>query len=228
MSNDQTDSPISLAALAEMVNRGGWHFRRPGYPEYVFSPIKEATSLCDLLRLDEVRVDQATVTLMPDGLIRVCVPHVRREQKKKADGGGWREIPALRVAHHLVNDAYISCYKDGLARKKEEKQRQQEEAERLAAERRGQEARAREEEERLRLARGVKFLAHLNEQYRGKRLSPDQPLRLEGQTLTLTFDDDTHLTVDLFDARDDGYYEEGRLILNGVSTLSFQHEKPNR
>lgn len=218
---------LTPAQLVYKLEAGGRFWFRPTDFDSRFEPVKKVEFDGNVLVVDNITIKQPTVFLVQSGQVVVKESFIRREQKKKIDGGGWREIPSTRVALRLVNDEFVRLAKEASARRKEQERQQSEERERREVARKVAEAKQEEEDEKNRLARGIQFLATLNEKYRGKQLVADQPIKLEGQVLVLQFEDGETLKVDLFDSGEDWYYQSSHLIVNDISTKSFTGESPN-
>lgn len=226
---------LTPAQFIEKINAGGWfRFNPTAYSTLgcrgYFQPVKKVKFVGDVLTVDNITVNSPSVfwSQSQPNQILIKEPYIRQEQKKKVDGGGWREIPSTRVALRLVDDEFVRLAKEASARRKEQKRQQAEERERRETARKVAKAKQKEEDEKNRLVRGVQFLATLNEKYRGKRLVADQPIKLEGQTLVLQFENGETIKIDLFDSGEDWYYNSSHLIVNDISTESFKSESPNR
>lgn len=223
---------LTLAQLVYKLEAGGWfRFNPTAYSSLgcrgSFQPVKRVELVGDILTVDNIIVNSPSVFWSQPNQILIKEPYIRREQKKKIDGGGWREIPSTRVALRLVNDEFVRLAKEASAHRKEQERQRAEVRERREVARKVAEAKQKEEDEENCLARGIQFLATLNEKYRGKRLVADQPIKLEGQTLVLQFENGETLKVDLFDSGEDWYYNPSHLIVNDISTKSFTGESPN-
>lgn len=216
---------LTPAQLVYKLKASGWF--RPGVFDN-FEPVKHVEFDGNVLVVDNITIKQPSAFLVQSGQVVVKEPYVRREQKKKIDGGGWREIPSTRVVLRLVDEEFVRLSREATARRKEQDRQDREKRERQEAAREVVEAKQKEEDENNRLARGIQFLATLNEKYRGKQLVADQPIKLEGQVLVLQFEDGDTLKIDLFDSGEDWFYCSSHLIVNDIGTESFEMETPNR
>src|SRR3989344_523954 len=213
---------LTPAQLVYMLSIASW-FRPVAFDSFV--PVKSVKFNGYSLVVDSITVNHPSVFLVEYGKIVVTEPYIRREQKSKVDGGGWREIPSTRVIFRFVDENFIRLAKEASAYRKEQERQRKEDRERQEVARKAAEAKQREKNEQKRLARGFQFLASLNEKYKGKKLADQQPVKLEEQTLTLQFEDGDILKVDLYDSGDNWYYRSSHLIVNEISAESFEAEK---
>ncbi len=221
---------LTPAQLVEKLNAGGWFRFHPLSFSTCgcrgsFWPTEKAELVDDVLTIGNITVKQPSMVWLQQDQILVKEPYIRREQKKKVDGGGWREIPSIRIVLRLVNENFVHLARKESAFRKEQERQKNAERERMEVVRKVAEAKKKEEEEQARLARGVQFLNALNEHYQGKKLAIESPIQTEEQTLVLKFEDGDILRVVLFDASD---YYPSHLIVNEISTESFMAESPNR
>lgn len=125
-----------------------------------------------------------------------------RQQASKAEGGGWREVPAWQVALTLENPS--------LREKMEKDAKSRMEVEQQIAERR-QQAEAENQERRRQ-----DFISGLFMKFGGKKLTGIDACK-EG--LSLTFEDGTVMNIDITVG---GYEFDGWMEVDGISIDTFE------
>lgn len=135
-------SQISLDDAFSMVAAGGWHLRVKGV---VGGPVTGAEIAGDVvmfrndtLSVGGVNIDRLTVEAWggkrPDQLVFVG-PHMVRQQRKKADGGGWHEVEGFGALITLVNPTLKAEHEAAKVERRKCEEQEQRKFERLEQER---------------------------------------------------------------------------------------------
>ncbi|TSC89884.1 MAG: hypothetical protein G01um10143_374 [Parcubacteria group bacterium Gr01-1014_3] len=191
-------TPLSAEKLIEKLNEGGWivsgghRVRGASFPNF---PVIKAHLLGDEPKLMiethkgnfEVPSDRIAIINPYTAVIRHTF--MRKEQRKKIDGGGWREVPAVGVALEV---SYPKIRKDF--------QKAQEENARLQ-DRRSQRAKVTAETRRANKLKKSRqeFAAKLCSKFGGKTIAPDGIDLIENgvEGIELKFTDGTKISIEL-------------------------------
>lgn len=223
--------PLSAWKLVEKLNEGGWVVsggrRVRGISAPNFPVIKAHLLGNEATKTVMIETNEGTVELPGDRIAMVnpytaVIRHtfMRKEQRSKIEGGGWREVPAVGVALEIQHVATAEEQRKIRA----EEQRRQDEIN-AEAERRQREESEREEEKRRQreaealVTRRQEFVNNLNAKFAGKR-----PLKIEvfeGTKLRILFEGDSTIEIGS-DISDCCGYNWGSAVVNGVSLRDFR------
>lgn len=205
---------MTAEELVQLLNGGGWWVRgrRETCPElkgcFFVVPLHSVVNASvvgeKLLVTTEVRTFELPsdkIFVVKAGVIEVRCEYMRRQQRKKVDGGGFVEVPTIGVALRLNNPAMEEAAKKVQA----------------AEERKKKEERLRREEEER----------HANQQAFGEKLTKDYLGRkvvrvsVASNTITVEFEDGSDLFVSL--AGGDIY--DAWLNVNEISLCTFEFNR---
>lgn len=181
------------------LSRGGHYVRDLGFTRL---PVVDASDAGELVKISVAdrtfEVQSNNIILTDPWVIELRHTFMRRQQRKKIEGGGWHEVPTRGVALQLTNPALEESVKKARA---DEKQRQKEEQDRRDAE-------ARE-------AAKQQFLSQLTGEFVGKKLTK---INAGVGELQLEFEGGARMSVVL---HGDDLYNAG-VAVNRVDLGSFE------
>lgn len=199
---------LSPQELVNKLNEGGWiisggHLvRETGFPK--FSIIK-ASLHGETLKIEtserSFEVPNDNIILINRWTAEIRHTFMRNQQRKKIEGGGWHEVPAIGVALRVSNP---TLEENARKARDEEVRREEEEKARRAAE----EFAARREQ----------FITSINAGFAGKKLVKIEVVK--ECELRLLFEDNSMIEIDS-DLGDCCGYNCGSAVVNGVSLHSY-------
>ena len=104
---------LTEAQFSEMVSNGQWGFYQGSFS--LAKPIPQESKLLPLPPGAEIEQES-------DGYIAILIPKIRKEQRKKIDGGGFNEIPYMGVSHRLVHIPTLTAAREERRRQDTEAQ----------------------------------------------------------------------------------------------------------
>src|SRR3989339_1052835 len=200
------EKKISGEELVALLNGGGWEAvgGREMRNEGGFLPNEQVVKASVVAEKLSVTTDVRTFDLPSDNivvveewLVEVRCSFMRRQQRKKVDGGGFVEVPAVGVALQLSNpelEKAAKAVRDAEAKKKEEERRQR--------------------EEKAYAEKCAKFQEELAKKFVGRKLVS---IEVQGGLL-LRFEDGEKLFVEL----DGGDTYDAWIDVNGISLNTLE------
>lgn len=212
--NPYYGKPLSASELVDKLNEGGW-FVTGGRNarDFGFSP--KLAVIKTALDGETLKVETAERSFeAPAGNIASSDPwaigilqtFTRQEQRKKIEGGGWREVPFVGAALLVGNPTLEVAVKK---EREEQAKREKEEKERKAVEELN--------------ARRNNFIANLTAGFVGKTLVEVAVTGEYHQGLQFEFDDGSVITIGS-DIGDCCGYNCGSAVVNGVSLDTFKRQ----
>ena len=208
------EKKLSGEELVALVSGGGWEVvggraiprKENGYFPPA-SPVVQALLLGGALRVatgvGTFDLSSDNIVVVEDWMIEVRCTFMRRQQRKKVDGGGFVDVPTVGVALRLSNPKLEKAAK--MAREVEAQ--------------RNKKVRQRSEKRRY-VKKSDKFEAELAEKYVGKKLVG---IELYYGGLRLRFENGPELTIELNDDALSGYHmDEVWNDVNGISLDTFK------
>jgi len=203
---NQHSIPLSSAELISKLNEGGWfvsgghYVRELGF--LTRFPVVEASLLGEILNIecDDVsfQVPSDNIVLTNPWVVEIRHTFMLNQQRKKIDGGGWHEVPAVRAVLRLLNPVLEETIrKDREARDKHEKEEQK-----------------RREMDAYEAAR-QQFVAKLTGEFVGKKVTE---IDVSDGGLCVGFEDGSELSIEL----DGGDIYDAWITVNDVSLDNFE------
>lgn len=202
----RSESSLSATELAIKLNEGGWiisdgnrvdgiSFPMVASPKL---PVVKASLLGETLKIEagnfsfEVSIDN--IVLTDPWTVEIRHTFMRNQQRKKIEGGGWHEVPAVGVELRMSNPALEKS-----VRKAREEER------------------ARQETEEL-VVRREQFIASINSRFTGKNLIKIEVV--DKWKLRLLFEDNS--TIEIASETCDCYYGKGSAVVNDISLQGYR------
>lgn len=204
------EKKLSGEELVALLNGGGWEvvggreMRDEGgfMPHYaVVNASVTGGRLSIATVVSTFQFSDFDIAVVEEWLVEVRCSFMRRQQRKKIEGGGFVEVPAVGVALRLANPAIEEAAKkerEATARKNEEERRQREAAEREANE--------------------WAFAERLTKEYGGKKLVY---VSVFCETITLQFDDGSELVI----SQEGGDLYDAWINVNEISIRTFEFNR---
>lgn len=179
------NTSLSSTELVSKLNEGGWvvsgghQARELGFSPKL--PVVKASLLGETLKIEagdrSFEVPSDNIYLFNPWTVEIRCMYMRRQQRKRDEGGGWHEVPVVGVTLRVSNPAL-----EETIRKDREARAQHEEEERK---RRVAEAREGARQQ---------FVAKLTSEFAGRTLTK---IDVIGEDLYLEFEDGSRLSVQL-------------------------------
>lgn len=197
---------LSSTELVSKLNEGGWvvsgghQARGLGFSPKL--PVVNASLLGETLKIEtgdrSFEVPSNNIGLTDPWTVEIRHTFMRNQQRKKIEGGGWHEVPAVGVALRVSNPTL----KETICKDREARaQREKEERERCEAE-------AHE-------AARQQFVAKLTSEFVGKKLAK---IDVIGEDLHIEFEDSSKLSAQL----DGGDTYNAWINVNDISLRYFK------
>ncbi|QQG46102.1 MAG: hypothetical protein HYY55_04030 [Candidatus Niyogibacteria bacterium] len=197
---------LSPIELVNKLNEGGWvvsggHQVR----ELGFSPnpqVVGASLFGELVKIESgdrsFEVPSDNIALTDPWTVEIRHTFMRKQQRKKIEGGGWREVPAVGIALYVSNPTLKETirrdYEARAQREKEERERRRAEAHEAARQ---------------------QFVAKLTSEFVGKKLTE---IDVVGENLHIKFEDGSELSAKL----DGGDCYDAWINVNNISLRDFE------
>lgn len=199
---------LSSTELVNKLNEGGWvvsgghQARELGFSPKL--PVVKASLLGETLKIEgenrSFEVPSNDIALTDPWTVEIRHTFMRSQQRKKIEGGGWHEVPAVGVALQVSNPTFEKTIrKDREARAQREKEEQER-----------QEAKAHE-------AARQQFVAKLTSEFVGKKLIK---IDVIGEDLHIEFEDGSKLSAQL----DGGDTYDAWINVNNISLRDFERQ----
>ncbi len=198
---------LSSTELVSKLNEGGWivsgghQVREVSFAKL---PVVKASLLGEMLKIEtgdrNFEVPSDNIVLTDPWTVEIRHTFMRNQQRKKIEGGGWHEVPAVGIALWVKNP---TLEENARKAREDEAQRQKEEQ-------------ARREAEAL-ADRRQQFSANINAGFAGKKLIKIEVV--DEWKLRLLFEDNS--TIEIASEICDCYYAGGSAVVNGISLQGF-------
>ncbi len=202
--------------LVNNLNEGGW-FVTGGHLVHDISspkfPVIKASFLGETLKIEtsdrSFDVPSDNIVFINEWTASIRHAFQVKQQRKKIEGGGWREVPAEGTALYVQNPTFEENARKSAQSARDEKERRQKkekadrEAEALADRRR-------------------QFSANIHDEFVGKKLDKIEVVKVveeDGFKLRLLFKDSS--AIEITSKVCECYYYGGAAVVNGISLRNF-------
>ena len=202
----QQEIPLSATELVNKLNESGWivsgghQARELGFSPKL--PVVRASLLGETLKIESddrsFEVPSNNIALTDPWTVEIRHTFMRSQQRKKIEGGGWHEVPAVRVSLRVSNPTL-----EETIRQDREAQAQREKEGRKCS------------EAEVREAARQQFVAKLTSEFVGKKLTK---IDVIDEGLHIEFEDGSKLSMQL----DGGDPYDAWINVNNISLRSFK------
>lgn len=210
--NRPSGTPLSPTNFVGKLNEGGWlvsggrRVREIAWP--LGLPVEEVSLNEGLVKIEagdrSFEIPNDNIVITDPWTIEVREVLMRQQQRKKIEGGGWQEVPAVGVALRLSNPMIETTI---LKDREERDRREREERKRLEA-------------DELEAAR-QQFVAKLTSEFVGKTVTRIDTItdKYRLDNLLIEFEDGSGLSIEL-EAEEPGSW----INVNGVQLDNFKSQ----